>query len=323
MKLISIVTPCYNEEDNVNEVYEKVKQVFERLSDYQYEHIFIDNASTDRTVELLKSLARKDDNVKIIVNARNFGHIRSPYHAMLDARGDAVISIVADLQDPPDMIADFIAKWEEGYKIVVGVKKESQESRLMFAIRKLYYNLIGKLSEIELIKNFTGFGLYDKKVIEILREIDDPYPYFRGLISYIGFDICRIEYTQPSRNRGITKNNFYSLYDMAMLGITNHSKVPLRIATMTGFALGTLSLVVALVYLILKLIFWNQFQAGSAPIVIGLFFFSSVQLFFIGIVGEYVGSIQTQVMKRPLVIEKERINFDGLKDQSDIEKNRG
>lgn len=323
MKLISIVTPCYNEEDNVNEVYEKVKQVFERLSDYQYEHIFIDNASTDRTVELLKSLARKDDNVKIIVNARNFGHIRSPYHAMLDARGDAVISIVADLQDPPDMIADFIAKWEEGYKIVVGVKKESQESRLMFAIRKLYYNLIGKLSEIELIKNFTGFGLYDKKVIEILREIDDPYPYFRGLISYIGFDIYKVEYTQPTRKRGITKNNFYSLYDMAMLGITNHSKVPLRIATMTGFALGTLSLVVALVYLILKLIFWNQFQAGSAPIVIGLFFFSSVQLFFIGIVGEYVGSIQTQVMKRPLVIEKERINFDGLKDQSDIEKNRG
>lgn len=309
MKMISIVTPCYNEEDNVEEVYEQVKAVFEHLPKYQYEHIFIDNASTDRTVEILKSLAQKDNNVKIIVNARNFGHIRSPYYAILEASGDAVISIVSDLQDPPGMIADFIAKWEEGYKIVVGVKTESKESRLMFAIRKLYYNLIGKLSEIELIKNFTGFGLYDQTVIEILRDIDDPYPYFRGLISYIGFDICKIEYTQPTRKRGITKNNFYTLYDMAMLGITNHSKVPLRIATMTGFALGTLSLIVALVYFVLKLIFWNQFQAGSAPIVIGLFFFSSVQLFFIGIVGEYVGSIQTQVMNRPLVIEKERINF--------------
>lgn len=309
MKLISVVTPCFNEEDNVEEVYKQVKAVFGRLPAYQYEHIFIDNASTDRTVEILKSLARKDHNVKIIVNARNFGHIRSPYHALLEARGDAVISIVADLQDPTDMIADFIVKWEEGYKIVVGVKSTSKESRLMFAIRRSYYNLIGNLSEIELIKNFTGFGLYDQEVIRILRDIDDPYPYFRGLISYIGFDVCKIEYIQPKRKRGITKNNFYTLYDMAMLGITNHSKVPLRIATMTGFVLGALSLIVALVYFIMKLIFWNQFQAGSAPIVIGLFFFSSVQLFFIGIVGEYVGSIQTQVMKRPLVIEKERINF--------------
>jgi len=320
VNLISIVTPCYNEEDNVKEVYEKVKQVFERLPKYQYEHIFIDNSSTDRTVELLKSIARKDNNVKIIVNTRNFGHIRSPYYAKLEAQGDAVISIVADLQDPPDMIADFIAKWEEGYKIVVGVKTKVQESRLMFAIRKLYYNLIGTLSEIELIKNFTGFGLYDKTVIEILRDINDPYPYFRGLISYTGFEIYEIEYTQPRRKRGITKNNFYTLYDMAMLGITNHSKVPLRIATMTGFALGTLSLFVALVYFIMKLIFWNQFQAGYAPIVIGLFFFASVQLFFIGIVGEYVGSIQTQVMKRPLVIEKERINFCEVKDISETKE---
>jgi glycosyltransferase involved in cell wall biosynthesis len=320
VKLISVVTGCYNEEDNIEEVYKQVKAVFDRLQVYQYEHIFIDNASTDRTVEILKSLAKKDHNLKIIVNTRNFGHITSGYHALLEAKGDAVIAIAADLQDPPEMVADFIAKWEEGYKIVVGVKAASKESRLMFAIRKSYYNLIGKLSEVELIKNFTGFGLYDKKVVEILREIDDPYPYFRGLISYIGFDICRIEYTQPARKRGITKNNFYTLYDMAMLGITNHSKVPLRIATITGFILGTLSLVVAIVYLVLKLVFWNQFQAGSAPIVIGLFFFSSVQLFFIGIVGEYVGSIQTQVMKRPLVIEKERINFDESEGIYDVEK---
>lgn len=310
MKLISIVTPCFNEEDNIDELYNRVKTVFYNLPGYQYEHIFIDNASTDRTVDILRSIAQKDKNVKIIVNARNFGHIRSPYHAILEAGGDAVITIVADLQDPPDMIAQFIEKWEEGYKIVVGVKSSSKESPMMFAVRKIYYNLIGKLSEVDLIKNFTGFGLYDKKVVEILRGIDDPYPYFRGLISYIGFDIFKLEYTQPSRKRGITKNNFYTLYDLAMLGITNHSKVPLRIATLSGFILGTMSLFVAAVYLILKLVFWDQFQAGSAPVVIGLFFFSSVQLFFIGLVGEYVGSIQTQVMKRPLVIEKERINYE-------------
>ena len=310
MKLISVITPCFNEEDNVEEVYTRVKQVFNQFPQYRYEHIFIDNASTDRTVALLRGIATRDRNVKVIVNARNFGHIRSPHHAILQACGDAVISIVSDLQDPPEMIAQFLTKWEEGYKIVVGVKTASQESRLMFAVRKAYYNMISGLSEIDLIKNFTGFGLYDKRVIEVLRDIDDPYPYFRGLIADIGFEICKIEYTQPGRKRGITKNNFYTLYDMAMLGITNHSKVPLRLATMTGFVLGALSLLVAIVYFIYKLMFWNQFQVGSAPLVIGLFFFSSVQLFFIGIVGEYVGSIQTQVMKRPLVVEKERINFD-------------
>jgi polyisoprenyl-phosphate glycosyltransferase len=258
---------------------------------------------------LLKKLAAADTNVKIIANTRNFGHIRSPYYALLQARGDAAISMVADLQDPPEMIKEFVKFWEQGYKVVVGVKTASHESRLMFAVRKAYYNLAKKLAEVDLIKNFTGFGLFDQKVIEILRELNDPYPYFRGQISDIGYEIKRIEYVQPSRKRGITKNNFYTLYDMAMLGITNHSKVPLRLATMSGFVIGFLSLIVAFVYLVLKLIYWNQFQAGSAPIVIGLFFFASVQLFFIGIVGEYVGSIQTQVMKRPLVIEKERINF--------------
>jgi glycosyltransferase involved in cell wall biosynthesis len=228
----------------------------------------------------------------------------------MQAKGNAVISIVADLQDPPIMIKEFIRKWEEGYKIVIGVKTQSEESPIFYAIRKGYYNLVARLSEVELIKNFTGFGLYDQKVIETLRSIEDPYPYFRGLICDIGFERAVIEYKQPSRKRGFTKNNFYVLYDIAMLGITNHSKVPLRLATMTGFTVALFSLLVALGYFIYKLIFWNSFSVGIAPLVIGLFFFSSVQLFFIGIIGEYIGSIHTQALKRPLVIEKERINFD-------------
>lgn len=308
-KLISIVTPCYNEQDNVDEIYAQVKAVMASLPQYKYEHLFIDNASTDNTVLLLKKLAEKDKNVKLIVNTRNFGHIRSPYHALLQAQGDAAILIVSDLQDPPGMILDFVREWEAGYKIVIGVKNQSEESPLMFRIRKIYYNLIRKLSETELIKNYTGFGLYDKVVIDILREIDDPYPYFRGLICDIGFTIARISYTQPARKRGITKNNFFTLYDIAMLGITNHSKVPLRLATMIGFLMALLSFLVAAIYLVYKLIFWDNFSVGLAPLVIGLFFFSSVQLFFIGIIGEYIGSIHTQVLKRPLVVEKERINF--------------
>jgi glycosyltransferase involved in cell wall biosynthesis len=310
LKRISVVTGCFNEEENIKELYEQVKLQFIDLPQYEYEHIFIDNSSKDNTVSILKQIAQADIRVKLIVNARNFGHIRSPYYALMQATGDAVISIVADLQDPPILIKEFIWKWEEGYKIVIGVKTQSQESPLFFAIRKAYYNLIGRLSEVKMIKNFTGFGLYDHKVIEILRAIDDPYPYFRGLISDIGFDRAVIEYVQPTRKRGFTKNNFYTLYDLAMLGITNHSKVPLRLATMTGFSVAIISLIVALVYFIYKLISWDNFQVGMAPLVIGLFFFSSVQLIFIGILGEYIGAIHTQVQKRPLVIEKERINFD-------------
>ena len=310
MKFISIVTQCYNEEENIENIYSQVKDVMNKLEGYSYEHIFIDNSSKDKTVTILKAIAKKDKNVKIFVNARNFGHIRSPYYALLQAKGEAAISIVADLQDPPSMIPDFIKKWEEGYKIVVAVKKKSRESIIMFAIRKLYYNLIGNLSEIDLVKNFTGFGLYDKRVIEVLREINDPYPYFRGLICDIGFQRAEVEYTQPRRERGITKNNFYTLYDMAMLGITNHSKVPLRLATMCGFMLSIIFLFTGVVYLIYKLVDWQNFQLGIAPVMIGLFFFASVQLFFIGILGEYIGSIHTQVLNRPLVVEKERINFD-------------
>ncbi|MGG1514064.1 glycosyltransferase family 2 protein [Paenibacillus oryzisoli] len=310
MKKISIVTPCFNEEENVEEVYNQVKHQINELTNFTYEHIFIDNSSTDNTVEILKGIASKDANVKIIVNARNFGHIRSPYHALLQATGDAAILLVADLQDPPTLISNFIEKWEEGYKVVLGVKSHSEESALMFAIRKTYYNFINRVSEIELTKNNTGFGLYDRKVIEVLKGIEDPYPYFRGLISDIGFKSYKIEYLQPVRRRGITKNNFYTLYDIAMLGITNHSKVPLRLAAMLGFGMSALSFSVAIIYFLAKVIFWNYFSVGMAPLIIGLFFFSSIQLFFIGIIGEYIGSIHTQVLKRPLVIEKERYNFD-------------
>jgi len=306
---ISVMTPCYNEEENVELLYEKVKNEFNDLKKYDYEHIFIDNASTDNTVNILKKIAAIDKNLKIIVNSRNFGHIRSPYYGLLQGSGDAVIYLASDFQDPPEMIKDFISKWKDGYKIVLGVKSQSKESKFMFAIRKLFYNLIGAISEIDQIKNFTAFGLYDKKIIGILRGIDDPYPYLRGLICDIGFEKHIIEFTQPARQRGKTKNNFYTLYDMAMLGITNYSKVPLRLATILGFLVALGSFLVAIVYLLYKIIFWKNFSVGTAPIVIGLFFFSAVQLFFIGIIGEYIGSIHTQVLKRPLVIEKERINF--------------
>jgi len=310
MPVISVVSPCYNEEDNVEELYRQVRQVFADLPGYTYEHIFIDNASKDGTVNILKRLAEEDKQVKVIVNNRNYGHIRSPFHGLLQSTGDATVLLVSDLQDPPAMIRDFIAQWEAGYKIVLGVKTQSHETPAMFLVRKLYYEFISRLSEIELTKNNTGFGLYDKRVVDTLRGIDDPYPYFRGLISDIGFSSAKIEYTQPVRKRGITKNNFYTLYDMAMLGITNHSKVPLRLATMIGFCMSAVSLLVAVGYFVAKLMAWDTFSMGMAPLIIGLFLFSSVQLFFIGVIGEYVGAIHTQVLKRPLVIEKERINFD-------------
>lgn len=310
MKLISIVTPCYNEEENVRDVYEQVKAVFADLPSYRYEHIFIDNASVDGTADILKEIAEADKNVKIILNARNFGHIRSPIHALLQAQGDAVILMVADLQDPPELISKFLSRWAEGFKVVLGVKPSSRESFTMSLVRRLYYRTIGRIADVQLIPDFTGFGLYDREVINIIRGLKDPYPYFRGLISELGFEYATIPFVQPRRCRGITKNNFYTLYDIAMLGITSHSKVPLRIATMAGFTLSGVSLLIALGYLIAKLLFWESFSLGFAPILIGIFFFASVQLFFIGILGEYIGAIHTQVLKRPLVIEKERVNFD-------------
>jgi glycosyltransferase involved in cell wall biosynthesis len=315
MPFISVVTACYNEEQNVAEVYRQVREVMQSLpprdgEPYTWEHLFIDNASSDRTVEILRGICAEDRCVKVIVNTRNFGHIRSPFHGLLEARGDAVISIVADLQDPPEMIREFVTRWEEGYRVVVAVKKESLERKSMFFVRTLYYKILGRLSDVPLIENFTGFGLYDRVVMDKLREIDDPYPYFRGLICDLGYERIEIPYVQPDRVRGVTKNNFYSLYDMAMLGITNHSKVPLRLAAMAGFLLSLLALLAALVYLVLKLAFWSEFNLGLAPLLIGIYFFGSVQLFFIGVLGEYILSIHTQVYHRPLVVEKERINFD-------------
>jgi glycosyltransferase involved in cell wall biosynthesis len=308
MPRISLITPCYNEEENVIELYERINKVMEQFQ-FDYEHIFIDNASTDKTVELIRKLAEQDKRVKAIINTRNFGHIRSPYHGILQCTGNAVIMLASDLQDPPERIPEFIKKWEEGYKVVIGVKTRSQESSLFYLLRTIYYRVLKNLSDVELIEHFTGFGLYDQHVIDVLREINDPYPYFRGLIADLGFPIARIEFTQPRRKRGVTKNNFYTLYDMAMLGMTGYTKIPLRLATMFGFTSAAASFMIGLVYLVYKLIFWFQFQLGSAPIVIGLFFLGSVQLFFLGIVGEYIGAIYTQVMKRPLVIERERINF--------------
>lgn len=309
-KLITIVTACYNEEDNIREIYEQVKTQFLALPQYRHEHIFIDNASTDNTVSILKSIANTDRNVKLIVNTRNFGHIRSPYYALLQAQGDAVISIVADLQDPPDMIPIFLKKWEVGYKVVVGVKPSSAENAIMATFRRFCYQIFSKLSDIKQIKNFTGFGLYDKQFIRILREFQEPYPYFRGLVSEIGFEVAEIPYHQPARQYGKTKNNWFTLYDMAVLGLTSYSKSPMRIAALLGFVLGGVSLLVSIVFLALKLIFWNHFSIGVAPMLIGLFFFGSIQLFFIGMLGEYIAAIHTQVQNRPLVIEKERINFD-------------
>lgn len=308
-KLISIITPCYNEELNVEENHRQVAELFAALPLYEYEHIFIDNASKDTTASVLKRMAEHDRRVKVIVNARNFGHIRSPYHAMLQAQGDAVILLFADLQDPPAIIKDFIKKWEEGFKVVIGVKTQSQEAAWMFLVRKMYYNLIKRFAEIEQIKNFNGFGLYDKKFVDALREIDDPYPYFRGLIGEVGFERAEIEYTQAERKRGKSSNNFYTLYDIAMLGFVNHSKIPLRLASFLGFGMSMVSFVIAFIYLVYKLLYWNRFEAGLAPLTIGIFFFGSVQLFFIGILGEYVGAIYTQVKHRPLVVEKERFNF--------------
>ena len=307
-KLISIVTPCYNEEENIEELYQRVAAVMASLP-YDYEHICIDNCSTDGTVRKIKEIAARDKRLKLIVNARNFGHIRSPYYAILQSSGDACVLIASDLQDPPEMIAEFIKKWEQGYKTVLAVKPESEESSVMFGLRKAYYRLIGRISEVPLVRNATGAGLFDKAVIDILRSIQDPYPYFRGLLCEIGFPIATVPFKQPRRQRGVTKNNFYTLYDIAMLGITNHSKVPLRLMAISGFLLSFLSLLVALGFFIAKLVYWDSFQLGTAPLLIGVFFFGALQAFFIGVLGEYIGSIHTQVRNMPLVVEIERVNF--------------
>ena len=312
MKKISIVSSCYNEEENVFPLYEKVQEAIYPFKDkYEFEFILLDNGSTDQTEKKLRELAQKDKEVKVILNARNFGHIRSPYYGLTQASGDTVIYMASDLQDPPTLIPEFIKKWEQGYKIVLGKKVQSKETFFLFMIRNAYYEFISRIADDDtnLVKNCTGFGLYDKEIIDIIRKIDDPYPYLRGLICDIGFEKAFIEFHQPLRLHGVTKNNFYTLYDNAMIGIVKHSKVPLRFMTFMGFGCSFFSLIVAIFYFILKLIFWNEFALGMAPIIISIFFLASIQLFCMGILGEYIGAIYTRVNKKPIVVEKERINF--------------
>ncbi|MGB2578767.1 glycosyltransferase involved in cell wall biosynthesis [Elusimicrobium simillimum] len=308
---ISVVSSAYNEEENVEELYQRVKEQFDKLGKYEYEQIVVDNASTDGTADKLREIAAKDKNFKVILNTRNFGHIRSPFYAILQGSGDAVIYMVSDLQDPPELIPQFIEKWEQGNKIVLAQKTESEEGFFFSKVRKLYYKLLNMLNDsgAELTKNCTGFGLYDKIVIQKFRDIEDPYPYARGLVGEFGYQKALIPFKQPLRKRGFTKNNFYTLYDNAMIGFINHSKVPLRLAVFLGFALAGFSFVIGCIYLVVKILWWDIFPAGTAPILIGVFFLGSLQLLFLGIIGEYVGMILTQVLKRPLVIEKERINF--------------
>ena len=308
-RTITILTPCFNEVDNVEELADAIIDTGKKISDIKINHLFIDNASSDGTVQKLRTVSSRYDHVQVILNNRNYGHIRSPMHGLFQSEGDAVVVMASDFQDPPELIIEFVYKWKQGYKAVIGVKEGSDESIFFYMIRSFYYSLINRLSDTPLINNFTGFGLYDREVIEILRSLNDPYPYFRGLISELGFETAKINFMQPKRKRGFTKNNFYTLYDLALLGITNHSKIPLRFATFFGFVISFLSFLVGIAYLVYKLMFWDRFEVGIAPLVIGIFFFAAVQLFFIGIIGEYVGSIHTQVLKRPLVVEKERINF--------------
>jgi glycosyltransferase involved in cell wall biosynthesis len=311
VKTISVVTPCYNEEGNVEELYERVRAVMLRAAPgFLYEHIFIDNASTDNTFTILKQLAAADRNVKVIRNTRNFGHLRSPFHALLQAGGDAVISLIADLQDPPELLAGMIAEWKKGAPIVIGIKTLSRESGLMYWLRTRYYRFVNRVAGIETYEHFTGFGLYDRKVMDMVRQFDDAYPYFRGMIAEIGLPHVELEYEQQRRKRGKTNNNYYTLYDLAMLGITTLSKVPLRAITFCGFAGSVLSVLIGCAYLAYKLLFWDRFSVGIAPLLIGFFFLGSMQLLFMGIIGEYVGNIQTQVQKRPLVFERDRINFE-------------
>lgn len=307
MKLISVVTPCYNEAANVHEVYQRVKTIFSRLTQYQYEHLFIDNASTDNTIEILRKIAIADPNVKVIINTKNFGTIRSPYHAVLQAKGDAIINLVADLQDPPELIPELIQHWEQGSPIVAAVKLSTSESFWISRIRRWGYRCLSKLSEVKLVNDFYGFGLFDRKIIEILRNLDICHPYFRGLIAETGYPIVEVPYHQPTRHQGKTKNNFFTLLEVAMLGMTSHTKVPLRFATLLGGILSGGCLFLSCLLPILKLS-GIAFSLAQAYLILGFFFLGAVQLFFLGILGEYVLSAHTQILKRPLVIERERIN---------------
>lgn len=313
-KKISIVIPCYNEEANVRPMAEAIKQQFaqrQELQNYTYDILFIDNDSSDGTRDRLRALCAEDKaHVKAIFNAKNFGQFNSPYYGMLQTDGDATMLMAADFQDPPELIADYVRNWEAGYKIVIGVKAHSTDGRLIYALRCLYYKLIKKFSQVDQIEHFTGFGLYDRAFIDVLRKLDDPTPFLRGIVAELGFRRKEIPYDQPKRRAGKTSNNFYTLYDAAMLGFTSYTKIGLRLATFAGAICSALCMVVALIYLIMKLIWWDRFPAGMAPLLIGMLFIGSVQIFFIGLVGEYILSINQRVMKRPLVVEEERLNFE-------------
>lgn len=324
MKTISIVVPCYNEEENVIPLSRAITALFEgELADYRYELIFIDNDSRDRTRELLRGLCQSDPGIKAIFNAKNFGQFNSPYYAMLQTSGDCTILMAADFQDPVEMIPQYVREWENGYKIVIGIKKSSQENKLMYWLRGCYYKLIKKLSDVEQIEQFTGFGLYDARFIQVMRSLDDPTPFLRGIVAELGFQRKEIPYEQPLRRAGKTSNNFYRLYDAAMLSITSYTKVGLRLATIFGSICAGISIVVALVYLVMKLIWWDRFPAGMAPMLIGMLFLGSIQIFFIGLLGEYIMSINQRVMKRPLVIEEERLNFGQEEQRGAVQRQDG
>lgn len=308
-KKISFISPCFNEQDNVNDLYERVSAIWSQNPQFDYEFVIIDNASTDDTVKRLKKIASIDSRVKIIVNTRNFGHIRSPYWGILQTTGDATIYMASDLQDPPELAMDFIAEWEAGYKIVLATKPVSEGNQFVHFLRRLYYRVLDKISDIQIVRDATGFGLYDRKVLDEIRKINDPYPYLRGLICELGYPIKTIEFTQPRRIRGISKNNFYTLYDIAMLGLVSHSLVPIRIASFLGLVIGFLSILMGVLFFAAKLIWWDYFPVGVAPIAIALFGLFGLMFIFMGFLGEYIGVIQTYVSSRPIVVEDERINF--------------
>ena len=311
MKKVSVLIPCYNEKENVIPMSEAIDNIFKtECSQYDYELLFIDNDSTDGTRDLLRGICEKNPKVKAIFNAKNFGQFNSPYYGILQTTGDCTISMCCDFQDPVELIPKYLVEWEKGYKIVIGIKSSSKESKIMYFLRSIYYKMIKKFSDVEQIEHFTGSGLYDKEFVEVLRNLKDPTPFLRGIVAELGYRRKEIEYEQPQRRAGKTHNNWYSLYDAAMLSFTSYTKIGLRLATFMGIFCGIVSALIAVVYLILKLVFWDSFIAGMAPVLIGIFFLGSVQLFFIGFIGEYILSINTRVMDRPLVIEEERINFE-------------
>lgn len=311
MKKISVLIPCYNEVENVVPMSEAVTGILEgELSQYDYELVFIDNCSTDGTRDKLEEICAKNKKIKAIFNVTNFGQFNSPFYGMCQTTGDCTISMCCDFQDPVEMLPQFVKEWENGYKIVSAIKTSSKENPFIRFLRTIYYKMIRNMSDVKMIEHFTGFGLYDRTFIELLKQLDDPMPFLRGIVAEYGFSRKEIEYQQAKRRAGKTKNNFYTLYDAAMLSITSYTKVGLRLATILGFISSGVSLLIALVYLILKLVNWDNFQAGYAPMIIGVYVLGSLQLFFIGLLGEYILNINSRVIHRPLVVEEKRINFD-------------